>query len=111
MHSRREFLKTSSLALGFVGCMGFVGRALALPRKILPVWDGVTKVSAVTCPACKKKTQVTMSSENATRVFHCPNCLTWLSPKKGDHCIFDSYGSVKCQAIQIKTRRANNLPV
>ena len=49
MHSRREFLKTSSLALGFVGCMGFVGRALALPRKILPVWDGVTKVSAVTC--------------------------------------------------------------
>ena len=54
MHSRREFLKTSSLALGFVGCMGFVGRALALPRKILPVWDGVTKVSAVTCPACTR---------------------------------------------------------
>jgi hypothetical protein len=26
--------------------------------------------------------------------------LTWLSPKPGDHCIYDSYGSVKCPPIQ-----------
>jgi hypothetical protein len=52
-----------------------------------------------------------MSSESVKRVFHCPSCLAWLSPKKGDHCIYDSYGSVKCPAMQLKARKAQNLPI
>jgi hypothetical protein len=65
----------------------------------------------VTCPVCKTKVQEKMSSEAPKRIYHCPKCLSWLSPKQGDHCIYDSYGSVKCPPIQIKERRAKKLPI
>ncbi len=109
--SRRDFLKTSCLALGFAGGLGFVGQALAKPGRTAPVWDGVQGDCVLTCPCCQHKSQEKMSSENLKRIYHCPICLAWLSTKKGDHCIYDSYGSVRCPAIQIRTRRSKNLPI
>src|SRR6476660_1396123 len=109
--SRRQFLKTGSLALGCVAFLGSAGRAIAKPRKTNPVWDGVLGDCVITCPACQHKGQERMSSESIKRVYHCPTCLTWLSVKEGDHCIYDSYGSTKCPAIQIKQRRAKKLPI
>jgi hypothetical protein len=108
---RRVFLKTSSLALGLISFFGIAGRVFAIPRTSNPVWNGIERDCVVTCPACKQKVQETMSSESVKRVYHCPTCLTWLSPKKGDHCIYDSYGSVKCPAIQLKMRGAQNLSI
>lgn len=109
--SRREFLKISCLVVSFVSFLGIAGRAFAKPKRTIPVWDGIVGDCVVTCPACKNKVQEKMSSESVKRVFHCPSCLAWLSPKKGDHCIYDSYGSVKCPAIQLKARKAQNLPI
>ena len=37
--------------------------------------------------------------------INCPACLVWASPKNGDHCIYDSYGSAKCPPVQVKERR------
>ena len=111
MKSRRQFLKIGSLALGFVAFLGLVGRTFAKLRTTNPVWDGVVNDSLVTCPVCKTKVQEKMSSEAPKRIYHCPKCLSWLSPKQGDHCIYDSYGSVKCPPIQIKERRAKKLPI
>jgi anaerobic selenocysteine-containing dehydrogenase len=110
--SRRQFLKIGSLALGFIV---FVGagwqRVFAKPGTAKPPWAGVIKDSVVTCPVCGTGVRETMSSEAAKRVYHCPKCLAWLRPKEGDHCIYDSYGSVKCPTMQIKERRAKNLPI
>ncbi len=111
IRTRRAFLKTSFLTIGFLGFVGLAHRAIAKPRRSIPAWAGIVRDSVVTCPTCKNTVQEKMSSESLKRIFHCPVCLTWLSPKKGDHCIYDSYGSVKCPVIQIKERRAKNLPI
>ena len=109
--SRREFLKTTCIAVSIVSVLGFAGRAFSKPRRVLPVWDGIVGTTIITCPSCKKKLSSKMSSESVKRVFHCPTCLAWLSPKKGDHCIYDSYGSVKCPAIQLKARKEQGLTI
>jgi hypothetical protein len=105
--TRREFLKASCLALG----VGLAVPALAIPRRVPPVWDGIVYTSTVTCPICGTRQQLTIPSESQLSVYHCSRCLSWLKPKQGDHCIFESYGSVPCVAIQIKERRAKGLPI
>jgi hypothetical protein len=105
--NRRKFLILGCLALG----ASFVTRAFAVKKKTKIQWDGIVGVCVVTCPVCKTGVQVTMVSETPPQIYHCPVCLTWLSPKKGDHCIYDSYGSVNCPPIQVKKRRAAGLPI
>jgi hypothetical protein len=109
--TRRQFLRATCLTVACVSFLGVAKRALAKPRAPLPAWDGIARDCVVTCPTCKKKVQETMSSETIKKIYHCPNCLAWLSPKKGDHCIYDSYGSVKCPVMQLKARKAQNLPI
>ena len=109
--SRREFLKTTCITVCFVSLLSFAGRAFAKPKRVIPVWDGIVGNTVITCPNCKKTVSAKMSSESVKRVFHCPTCLAWLSPKKGDHCIYDSYGSVKCPAMQLKARKAQGLTI
>jgi hypothetical protein len=75
------------------------------------VWDGVVYQAVITCPVCKTQETVGMPPESPLRVYHCPVCLTWLSPKKNDHCIFESYGSKPCAQLQIKERRQQGLPI
>jgi hypothetical protein len=105
--NRRKFLILSFLALG----AGFATRAFAVKKKTKIEWDGIVDDCVITCPVCKTQVQETMCSETPKLIYHCPVCLTWLSPKKGDHCIYDSYGSVNCPPIQVKTRRLKGLPV
>ena len=111
MKSRRQFLKIGTFAFGFVALVSSVGRVFAKPRISNPVWDGVVRVCVVTCPVCHTQTRETMSSEAPKNIWHCPKCLTWLSTKPGDHCIYDSHGSVHCPPIQIKQRKAKGLPI
>jgi len=132
--SRRAFLKISGLALGAIA---FARQAFGissvpsvlfsttgttadvvvtaktgiLSRMQNPIWDGVSYISSVKCPVCATVEQRGMPIENPLRIYHCPQCKSWLSPKKGDHCIFDSYGSVPCAPIQIKARRAQGVTI
>ena len=109
MKSRRQFVRMGSLALGFVAFLGSVGRTIAAPRSTLLRWDGVIKETLMTCPVCNSKIREKMSSEAHRRIYHCPKCLAWLSTKKGDHCVYDSYGSIGCPRMQIKERRVRKL--
>jgi anaerobic selenocysteine-containing dehydrogenase len=103
--SRREFLKLSALAWAFLAFFGNVFRTFAVQKKTKVQWDGIVGDCVVTCPVCKTQAQEHMVSETTKLIYHCPVCLTWLSPKKGDHCIYDSYGSVNCPQIQVKKQR------
>jgi hypothetical protein len=105
--NRRTFLVLSFLALG----AGFATRAFAVKKKTKIAWDGIVGDCVVTCPVCKTRVQETMTSETPKLIYHCPVCLTWLTPEKGDHCIYDSYGSVNCPPIQVKKRRAKGLAI
>jgi hypothetical protein len=105
--NRRKFLILGGLAF----CASFVTRAFAVKKKTKIQWDGIVGDCVVTCPVCKTQVQETMVSETLKLIYHCPVCLTWLSPKKGDHCIYESYGSVNCPPIQVKKRRAAGLPI
>ena len=104
MNNRRGFVKMVAFLLGSMPLMGHVGRAYAIARKRDPVWYGIERKSAITCPSCGHATTQNMGSESIRRSYHCPNCLKWLAPKRGDHCIYDSYGSVACPARQWKTK-------
>jgi hypothetical protein len=100
--NRRQFLILSSLAaLG----IGFATRAFAVKKKTKIQWAGIVGDCVVTCPVCKTHVEEHMISETIKLIYHCPVCLTWLTPKKGDHCIYDSYGSVHCPQIQVKMKR------
>jgi hypothetical protein len=105
--NRRQFLILTCLAMG----VGFATRAFAVKKKKKIKWDGIVGDCVVTCPVCKTQVQETMVPETLKLIYHCPVCLTWLSPKKGDHCIYESYGSVNCPPIQVKKRREKGLPI
>jgi hypothetical protein len=106
--NRRTFLILSFLALG----AGFATRAFAVQKKLKIKFDDiVSPKSTISCPVCKTKETLVIPGEVPLRRYLCPVCLTWLAPKKGDHCIFDSYGSQHCQEIQIKIRRQNKQPI
>ena len=108
--TRRQFLKTSCLALS--AGLAFTTRAFARPTIPTTKFDSiVSRKSKVTCPVCNTQQTLNIPGEARVRVYHCPRCLTWLAPKKGDHCIFDSYGSVPSQEIQVKRRRLRGLPI
>ena len=109
MKSRRQFVKMGSLALGFVTFLRSVRRTVAAPRIPNLHWDGLLKETLMTCPVCDSQVREKMSSEALRRIYHCPKCLAWLSTKKGDHCVYDSYGSIRCPRMQIKERRVRKL--
>lgn len=56
--------------------------------------------STVTCPECGSKTDEQMP-ENACRYFwECPHCKAVTKAKKGDCCVFCSYGTHDCPPVQ-----------
>ncbi len=63
--------------------------------------------SVVTCPVCKHQKEETMPINACEFFYECENCHTILKPKKGDCCVFCSYGSVPCPPIQ-QERESND---
>lgn len=56
--------------------------------------------SLLTCPACGFA-QMQAMPENACLFYHeCAGCNTLLRPKRGDCCVFCSFGSVPCPPVQ-----------
>ncbi len=56
--------------------------------------------STITCPNCKYKKEETMPTDACQFFYECEKCHTVLKPKKGDCCVYCSYGSVPCPPIQ-----------
>ncbi|TFG71848.1 MAG: hypothetical protein E4H26_11840 [Flavobacteriales bacterium] len=53
-----------------------------------------------TCPYCLHQKEETMPTDACEYFYECTNCHKTLSPKKGDCCVYCSFGSVPCPPIQ-----------
>ncbi len=56
--------------------------------------------STITCPLCGFKKEETMPADSCQFFYECNNCGQILKPKKGDCCVYCSYGTVKCPPVQ-----------
>ncbi len=52
--------------------------------------------STITCSECGFQKQEEMPTDSCVFFYECENCQELLKPKKGDCCVFCSYGSVEC---------------
>ncbi|MEX3008578.1 GDCCVxC domain-containing (seleno)protein [Hoeflea sp. TYP-13] len=60
----------------------------------------LTLQSDITCPQCGHVASETMPTDACQWFYDCKGCGTLLKPKKGDCCVFCSYGTVPCPPIQ-----------
>ena len=63
-----------------------------------------TLESVITCPECGHARTEVMPTDACQWFYECVNCRTVLRPKKGDCCVFCSYGTVPCPPIQLHGR-------
>jgi len=52
------------------------------------------------CPECGFVKNEVMPTDSCQYFYECSNCKTVIKPKKGDCCVFCSYGTVKCPSKQ-----------
>lgn len=57
-------------------------------------------VTRITCPECGHQHQADMPKDSCIVLLTCPGCQAELTPRQGDCCIFCSYGTVPCPAVQ-----------
>lgn len=67
----------------------------------------VILASTLTCPSCGHKKTEQMPEDACQWFYECEQCLTVLSPKSGDCCVFCSYGTMPCPPIQSRGVLAN----
>ena len=56
--------------------------------------------STITCPVCSHQETLQMPDDSCQYFYECPQCKTLIKPKKGDCCVFCSYGDAPCPPIQ-----------
>ena len=56
--------------------------------------------SALTCPACGHQATETMPTDACLVSYACTACGILFRPKRGDCCVFCSYGTVPCPPMQ-----------
>ena len=56
--------------------------------------------SVITCPHCATAKAEAMPTDACQLFYNCTGCGATLRPKRGDCCVFCSYGSVPCPPIQ-----------
>jgi hypothetical protein len=56
--------------------------------------------SVVTCPECGRRQAETMPVDACQVIYECRGCRAILRPRRGDCCIYCSYGSVVCPPMQ-----------
>lgn len=56
--------------------------------------------SVITCPECGTASTEQMPTDACVFFHDCAGCGVRLRPKRGDCCVFCTFGSVKCPPIQ-----------
>lgn len=56
--------------------------------------------SVITCPSCGTMKREVMPTDACQWFYECTGCKSLLKPKRGDCCVFCSYGTVKCPPVQ-----------
>ena len=62
--------------------------------------------SEIGCPHCGHRKVEEMPTDACQFFYECEACGTVLRPRAGDCCVFCSYGSVPCPAVQLERRGA-----
>ena len=60
----------------------------------------MTLTSTIACPVCKGQAEETMPTDACQYFYICVYCGAQLRPRRGDCCVFCSYGSVPCPPKQ-----------
>lgn len=60
----------------------------------------IERFSNLTCPACGHETREEMPVDACQFFYECTACGELLRPRRGDCCVFCSYGDVACPPIQ-----------
>ena len=66
----------------------------------MPVDERPLLDSLLTCPHCGVVTTEVMPTDACVYMHECAGCRTLIRPKRGDCCVFCSYGSVRCPPMQ-----------
>jgi hypothetical protein len=56
--------------------------------------------STITCPSCGHRSTEAMPLDACQYLYTCKACGQQMKPKKGDCCVYCSYGDVTCPPIQ-----------
>ena len=56
--------------------------------------------SVITCPACGLTKAEVMPETSCVITYRCTGCGAELWPAKGECCVYCTYGSVPCPAVQ-----------
>ena len=64
--------------------------------------SAVVLESVLTCRHCGFAKQETMPADACQLFYECGKCGSVLRTKRGDCCVFCSYGSIPCPWIQIR---------
>jgi hypothetical protein len=56
--------------------------------------------STLTCPECGARSTERMPTDACLYFWNCPSCGQRVKPRKGDCCVFCSYGSAPCPPKQ-----------
>jgi rubredoxin len=67
--------------------------------------EAVRDVSLITCPACGFAKEEVMPATSCEITYRCTKCGAELRPADGDCCVYCTYGSVPCQAVQVERAR------
>ena len=60
----------------------------------------IKTTSTITCPKCGHQKEETMPTNACQHTYQCSKCKTMITPKKGDCCVFCSYGDNQCPPKQ-----------
>jgi hypothetical protein len=58
--------------------------------------------TTIQCPSCNHRMDILMPFASVQLIYECEKCYALIRPKKGDCCVFCSYGSVPCPSTQQK---------
>lgn len=56
--------------------------------------------STITCPECGHRSTEAMPTDACQYIYMCKQCGVQMKPKRGDCCVYCSYGDVPCPPIQ-----------
>ena len=67
-----------------------------------------TRQSVMTCPHCGFQRAELMPEHSCVIVYQCQRCGAVLRPAEGDCCVYCTYGTLPCPAIQRRRATAND---
>lgn len=63
--------------------------------------------SIIACPHCGHQSEEMMSTDACQWLYKCKGCGTVLRPRRGDCCVFCSFGTVKCPPMQLNSHSSD----